>query len=174
MVPAAGTSCSTSNPGSGTSALDRMCGWFPRKRACNGFARSARAGGCLDAASVNHTSGRVVCSQLGYGPASIGGTRERICGKPLSIGAAGVGDVTAVLFSCSPQPSNFSVQELRIYRTADGGEVGRIPELPADGGVLPGVYKAGSGGRHYGPHQPPDLPAGRGRRGGTRAAHRLD
>lgn len=55
-----------------------------------------------------------------------------------------LGDVTAVLFSCSPQPSNFSVQELRIYRTADGSEIGRIPALPANGGALPGVYKAGS------------------------------
>ena len=55
-----------------------------------------------------------------------------------------LGDVTAVLFGCSPQPSNFSVQELRIYRTADGSEVGRIPELPANGGVLPGLYNAGS------------------------------
>ena len=55
-----------------------------------------------------------------------------------------LGNVTAVLFGCSPQPSNFSVPELRIYRTADGSEVGRIPELPANGGVLPGVYKAGS------------------------------
>ena len=34
-----------------------------------------------------------------------------------------LGNVTAVLFSCSPQPSNFSVQELRIYRTADGSEI---------------------------------------------------
>ncbi|MEU5239704.1 cutinase family protein [Streptomyces lydicus] len=38
-----------------------------------------------------------------------------------------LGDVTAVLFSCSPQPSNFRLQELRIYRTADGREVGRTP-----------------------------------------------
>ncbi|WP_033326978.1 hypothetical protein [Streptomyces yerevanensis] len=46
-----------------------------------------------------------------------------------------LGDVTAVLFSCSPQPSNFSLQELRVYRTTDGREVGRTPtfqvaELP--------------------------------------------
>ncbi|PJJ05249.1 Cutinase [Streptomyces sp. 2333.5] len=38
-----------------------------------------------------------------------------------------LGDVTAVLFSCSPQPSNFRLQELRIYRTTDGREVGRTP-----------------------------------------------
>jgi hypothetical protein len=55
-----------------------------------------------------------------------------------------LGNVTAVLFSCSPQPSNFGVAELRIYHTADGSEVGLIPELPTDGGVLPGVYNAGS------------------------------
>ena len=36
MVPAAGTACSTSNPGSGTPALDRMGGWFPQKRASDG------------------------------------------------------------------------------------------------------------------------------------------
>jgi hypothetical protein len=55
-----------------------------------------------------------------------------------------LGDVTAVLFGCSPQYSNFSVQELRIYRTADGSEIGRIPRLPANGGALPGVYTPGS------------------------------
>ena len=55
-----------------------------------------------------------------------------------------LGNVTAVLFSCSPQLSNFSVQELRIYHTADGSEIGRIPELPTNGGVLPGVYNSGS------------------------------
>ena len=53
-----------------------------------------------------------------------------------------LGDVTAVLFRCSPQSSNFSVQELRIYRTADGSEIGRIPELPTNGRVLPSVYKS--------------------------------
>lgn len=55
-----------------------------------------------------------------------------------------LGNVTAVLFNCSPQPSNFAVQELRIYRTADGKEIGRIPEIPSNGGVLPGVFKTGS------------------------------
>ena len=49
-----------------------------------------------------------------------------------------------MLFGCSPQPSDFSVGEMRIYRTANGSEVGRIPELPDNGGVLPGVYKKGS------------------------------
>ncbi|MFH9229011.1 esterase/lipase family protein [Streptomyces lydicus] len=38
-----------------------------------------------------------------------------------------LGSVTAVLFSCSPQPSNFSKQELRVYRSGDGREVGRTP-----------------------------------------------
>lgn len=47
----------------------------------------------------------------------------------------GLGKVTAVLFYCSPQPSNFFMQELRVYRTNDGSEVGRtptfdVPELP--------------------------------------------
>ncbi len=55
-----------------------------------------------------------------------------------------LGDVTAVLFNCSPQPSNFSVRELRIYHTADGSEIGPIPPLPANGGALPAVYNAGS------------------------------
>ncbi|MFC4611234.1 hypothetical protein ACFO9E_26070 [Streptomyces maoxianensis] len=46
-----------------------------------------------------------------------------------------LGDVTAVLFYCSPQPSNFFMQELRVYRTHDGSEIGRMstfdtPELP--------------------------------------------
>ena len=52
-----------------------------------------------------------------------------------------LGAVTAVLFTCSPYPSNFSVQELRVYRTADGSEIGRIPDLPTGGGVLPGVFE---------------------------------
>ncbi|WP_326827150.1 hypothetical protein [Streptomyces sp. NBC_01751] len=46
-----------------------------------------------------------------------------------------LGNVTAVLFYCSPQPSNFFMQELRVYRTDDGSEIGRtptfnVPELP--------------------------------------------
>ncbi|MGW0793002.1 hypothetical protein ACWD04_33610 [Streptomyces sp. NPDC002911] len=40
-----------------------------------------------------------------------------------------LGDVTAVLFYCSPQPSNFFMQELRVYRTDDGSEIGRTPTL---------------------------------------------
>ncbi len=46
-----------------------------------------------------------------------------------------LGDVTGVLFYCSPQPSNFFMQELRVYRTDNGSEIGRtstfdVPELP--------------------------------------------
>ncbi|WP_159062887.1 hypothetical protein [Streptomyces scabiei] len=44
----------------------------------------------------------------------------------------GLGDVTAVLFHCSPQPSNFFLQELRIYRT-DGREIGRTPTFDVPG-----------------------------------------
>ncbi|MFF9214289.1 MULTISPECIES: cutinase family protein [unclassified Streptomyces] len=44
-----------------------------------------------------------------------------------------LGDVTAVLFSCSPQPSNFRLQELRVYRTTDGREVGRTPTFQVNG-----------------------------------------
>ncbi|MEU5048196.1 alpha/beta fold hydrolase [Streptomyces sp. NPDC021096] len=44
-----------------------------------------------------------------------------------------LGDVTAVLFSCSPQPSNFTEQELRVYRTADGSPVGRTPTFEVSG-----------------------------------------
>ena len=59
-----------------------------------------------------------------------------------------LGAVTAVLFYCSPQPSNFFTQELRVYRTGDGGEIGRIPRLQGIGsgsaGNLPGVYNPGT------------------------------
>ncbi|MFH8394269.1 cutinase family protein [Streptomyces sp. NPDC018036] len=51
-----------------------------------------------------------------------------------------LGDVTAVLFLCSPQPSNFAVQELRVYRTADGKEVGRTPTFHVD--ALPPQYQS--------------------------------
>ncbi|MDQ0718730.1 hypothetical protein QFZ55_008182 [Streptomyces luteogriseus] len=50
-----------------------------------------------------------------------------------------LGDVTAVLFFCSPQPSNFALQELRVYRTADGREVGRTPTFQVD--ELPPQYQ---------------------------------
>ncbi|MFD5015332.1 hypothetical protein [Streptomyces chartreusis] len=50
-----------------------------------------------------------------------------------------LGDVTAVLFFCSPQPSNFARQELRVYRTADGREVGRTPTFQVD--ELPPQYQ---------------------------------
>ena len=59
-----------------------------------------------------------------------------------------LGAVTAVLFYCTPQPSNFFDQELHVYRTGDGSEIGRIPDLQSPGsgstGSLPGVFKAGS------------------------------
>lgn len=44
----------------------------------------------------------------------------------------GLGDVTAVLFYCTPQPSNYFNEELRVYRTADGSLIGRTPHLAAD------------------------------------------
>lgn len=44
-----------------------------------------------------------------------------------------LGDVTAVLFTCSPQPSNFSLHELRVYRAVDGREVGRTPAFDVEG-----------------------------------------
>ncbi|MEV6667614.1 cutinase family protein [Streptomyces nigra] len=50
-----------------------------------------------------------------------------------------LGEVTAVLFFCSPQPSNFARQELRVYRTADGREVGRTPTFQVD--ELPPQYQ---------------------------------
>ncbi|MFF2206280.1 cutinase family protein [Streptomyces sp. NPDC058145] len=44
-----------------------------------------------------------------------------------------LGSVTAVLFYCSPQPSNFSLQELRVYRSKDGSEIGRTPTFDVSG-----------------------------------------
>ncbi|MET8676089.1 hypothetical protein ABZW18_00395 [Streptomyces sp. NPDC004647] len=44
-----------------------------------------------------------------------------------------LGKVTAVLFSCSPQPSNFAVQELHVYRTDDGNKIGRTPTFDVSG-----------------------------------------
>ncbi|MFE9967509.1 cutinase family protein [Streptomyces sp. NPDC005525] len=44
-----------------------------------------------------------------------------------------LGSVTAVLFYCSPQPSNFFKQELRVYRTNNGREVGRTPTFDVPG-----------------------------------------
>ncbi|QIY95060.1 hypothetical protein HEP87_14775 [Streptomyces sp. S1D4-11] len=52
-----------------------------------------------------------------------------------------LGNVTAVLFHCSPQPSNFFRQELRVYGK-DGNEVGRTPSFDVSG--LPPEYQAGS------------------------------
>ena len=56
------------------------------------------------------------------------------------------GDVSAVLFYCSPQPSNFFVEELDVYRTADGTLIGQVPPVGTDGGILPGVFQPGSVG----------------------------
>ncbi|MEU4013346.1 hypothetical protein [Streptomyces pseudogriseolus] len=38
-----------------------------------------------------------------------------------------LGTVTAVLFRCEPQPSNYFTEELRVYRTRGGAEIGRTP-----------------------------------------------
>ncbi|MFD3809251.1 cutinase family protein [Streptomyces sp. NPDC058619] len=54
-----------------------------------------------------------------------------------------LGNVNAVLFSCSPQPSNFFTQELRVYRSGDGREIARIPHL-SGGEWLPPEYRPGS------------------------------
>lgn len=48
-----------------------------------------------------------------------------------------LGEVTSVLFWCSPQPSNFFLQELRVYRNSDGREVGRTPAFDVDEGLTP-------------------------------------
>jgi hypothetical protein len=56
-----------------------------------------------------------------------------------------LGNVTAVLFYCSPQPANFFNQELRVYRTKDGSEIGRIPSFePPEDVYGPPEYKPGS------------------------------
>ncbi|MET8080869.1 hypothetical protein [Streptomyces sp. NPDC005303] len=54
-----------------------------------------------------------------------------------------LGSVTAVLFYCSPQPSNFFTQELRVYRSSNGREIARIPHL-SGGKWLPPEYQPGS------------------------------
>ncbi len=43
-----------------------------------------------------------------------------------------LGEVTAVLFYCHPQPTNYFDQELRVYRSNDGTEVGRTPTFDVD------------------------------------------
>ncbi|MDQ1022363.1 cutinase family protein [Streptomyces afghaniensis] len=53
----------------------------------------------------------------------------------------GLGDVTGVLFACSPQPSNFTTQEMRIFRSGDGVEIGRIPSISGASGTLPPEYQ---------------------------------
>jgi hypothetical protein len=56
---------------------------------------------------------------------------------------ARLGNVTAVLFACSPQPSNFVTQELRVYRSSSGSEISRIPHL-SGGKWLPPEYQPAS------------------------------
>ncbi|MER6957417.1 cutinase family protein [Streptomyces sp. NPDC000618] len=56
----------------------------------------------------------------------------------------GLGNVTGVLFACSPQPSNFTTQEMRIYRSDDGAEIGRIPSISGANGMLPPEYQPNS------------------------------
>lgn len=51
-----------------------------------------------------------------------------------------LGNVTAVLFYCSPQPSNFFTQELRVYRSNNGREIARTPHL-SGGEWLPPEYQ---------------------------------
>ena len=55
----------------------------------------------------------------------------------------GLGNVTAILFGCTPQPSNFFRQEVRVYRSTDGTEIGRVPTINAPG-RLPPQYQQGS------------------------------
>jgi hypothetical protein len=54
----------------------------------------------------------------------------------------GAGNITAVLFLCTPQSSNFYVQEVHVYRTGDGTQVGGTPRFDVPG--LPPVYVAAS------------------------------
>ncbi|WP_405893117.1 cutinase family protein [Streptomyces sp. NBC_00104] len=51
-----------------------------------------------------------------------------------------LGSVTAVLFFCTPQPSNFFTQELRVYRSSNGSEIARVPHL-SGGEWLPPEYQ---------------------------------
>lgn len=79
-----------------------------------------------------------------------------------------LGNVTAVLFYCSPQPSNFFTQELRIYRSSNGKEIARIPHL-SGGEWLPPEYQPESVSirqdrivaalRFYGPGDPHGSPS---------------
>ncbi|MET7296090.1 hypothetical protein ABZS79_28815 [Streptomyces griseoloalbus] len=43
-----------------------------------------------------------------------------------------LGEVTAILFYCHPQPTNYFDQELRVYRSGDGTEIGRTPTFDVD------------------------------------------
>ncbi|MEU0661039.1 hypothetical protein [Streptomyces lavendulocolor] len=44
-----------------------------------------------------------------------------------------LGKVTSILFYCHPQPTNFFNQELRVYRSGDGTEIGRTPTFEVSG-----------------------------------------
>jgi len=54
---------------------------------------------------------------------------------------AGIGPASAVLLACSPQPSNFAVQEVQVLRP-DGSLVSELPSASTlqNGAILPPVY----------------------------------
>jgi hypothetical protein len=54
---------------------------------------------------------------------------------------SGVGSASVVLLACSPQPSNFAVQEVQVFRQ-DGSVVGELPSPSTlqSGAILPPVY----------------------------------
>ncbi|MFG2873160.1 hypothetical protein [Streptomyces sp. NPDC048338] len=43
------------------------------------------------------------------------------------------GKVTSILFYCHPQPTNYFRQELRVYHSGDGTEIGRTPTFDVSG-----------------------------------------
>jgi hypothetical protein len=44
-----------------------------------------------------------------------------------------LGKVTSILFYCHPQPTNYFKQELRVYHSDDGDEIGRTPTFDVSG-----------------------------------------
>ncbi|WP_193514455.1 hypothetical protein [Streptomyces griseoloalbus] len=44
-----------------------------------------------------------------------------------------LGKVTAIVFRCEPQPTNYFTKELRVYRSGDGAEIGRTPTFDVSG-----------------------------------------
>jgi hypothetical protein len=44
-----------------------------------------------------------------------------------------LGKVTSILFYCHPQPTNYFEQELRVYHSDDGDEIGRTPTFDVSG-----------------------------------------